>query len=179
MVANMTSKEIWASINGFDIYEVSTEGRVRSTDETLKGARIRKQRRKNNGYLEVNLWNRKQRCYSYHLVHRLVLETFVGPCPEGMVACHANGDRTDNRLCNLRWDTRKQNEADKAQHGTRLVGERTNSVKLTEAGVIYIREQYCARTGRLWGCLDLARRYDVHPSTIIRVAKGEYWSHVR
>ena len=29
-------------------------------------------------------------------VHRLVLETFVGPCPGGMECCHANGNSLDN-----------------------------------------------------------------------------------
>lgn len=51
-------------------------------------------------------------------VHRLVLETFIGPCPEKMVCCHNNGDFTDNKLKNLRWDTPSNNELDKHQHGT-------------------------------------------------------------
>lgn len=37
--------------------------------------------------------------------HRIILETFVGPCPEGMEGCHTNGCPSDNRLSNLRWDT--------------------------------------------------------------------------
>jgi len=44
-------------------------------------------------------------------VHHLVLEVFVGPRPEGTVACHNNGDGYDNRVRNLRWDTRKANAA--------------------------------------------------------------------
>ena len=36
-------------------------------------------------------------------IHRLVLETFVGACPEGMEAQHWNDNRGDNRLENLRW----------------------------------------------------------------------------
>jgi hypothetical protein len=43
---------------------------------------------------------------------------FVGPAPEGMEGCHYNGDPTDNRLENLRWDTRKANVADAIRHGT-------------------------------------------------------------
>lgn len=38
-------------------------------------------------------------------VATLVLETFVGPCPEGMKAIHINGDAEDNRLENLKWGT--------------------------------------------------------------------------
>lgn len=51
-------------------------------------------------------------------VHRLVLEAFVGPCPPGMEGCHNNGDPTDNRLANLRWDTRRSNVLDSVRHGT-------------------------------------------------------------
>jgi hypothetical protein len=51
-------------------------------------------------------------------VHRMVLETFVGPCPEGMLACHNDGNTANNPLNNLRWDTPAGNMADKDRHGT-------------------------------------------------------------
>lgn len=47
------------------------------------------------------------------MIHKLVLEAFVGERPSGMQACHGNGDKTDNRLVNLRWDTVKANHRDK------------------------------------------------------------------
>lgn len=49
-------------------------------------------------------------------IHRLVLEAFVGPCPSGMEACHNNGDPADNRLENLRWDTKSANMFDRSNH---------------------------------------------------------------
>lgn len=70
------------------------------------------------GYLHVTIfYGRVRRNTS---VHRLVLETFVGPCPEGMEACHApDYEPANNRLCNLRWDTPKANSADKKLYGFR------------------------------------------------------------
>ena len=44
------------------------------------------------------------------------LDAFTGPCPDGMEACHANGDRSDNRAGNLRWDTVRENANDRISH---------------------------------------------------------------
>jgi hypothetical protein len=51
-------------------------------------------------------------------VHILVLNAFTGPCPPGMEGCHSNGDATNNRLDNLRWDTHISNVQDSIRHGT-------------------------------------------------------------
>lgn len=50
----------------------------------------------------------------YYFLHRLVLETFVGPCPEGMESCHyPDTDPKNCSLKNLRWDIHKENIQDK------------------------------------------------------------------
>jgi len=51
-------------------------------------------------------------------VHRLVLEAFIGPAPKGTICCHNDGDPTNNRLENLRWDTHSSNTRDAIRHGT-------------------------------------------------------------
>ena len=56
-------------------------------------------------------------------VHRLVLLAFMGPVPKGMrcrhlIVRHLNGDRNDNRIENLCWNTkRKELEKLADQHG--------------------------------------------------------------
>lgn len=56
---------------------------------------------------------------SCRYVHRLVLEAFVGPCPEGMECRHfPDRDTANNHLGNVSWGTRQQNMADKKIHGT-------------------------------------------------------------
>ena len=45
------------------------------------------------------------------LVHRLVLEAFVGcPCPPHQESCHWDDIGTNNMLSNLRWDTAEQQQ---------------------------------------------------------------------
>ena len=63
------------------------------------------------GYLRVGLSfvrNGKHIQRSFH-IHSLVMETFVGKRPEGMVIDHVNCDKTDNRLENLRYVTAEEN----------------------------------------------------------------------
>lgn len=43
------------------------------------------------------------------LVHQLVLEAFVGPCPANCEVLHLNGVPFDNRLENLKYGTRSEN----------------------------------------------------------------------
>lgn len=116
----MEVDEVWRWIPGFEgRYQVSTEGRVLSVvaqdkPRLLKIYSInRKTRAKPR--LAVTLCNGGVR--RMFLVYRLVLLAFVGPCPEGMEACHWDDDTTNNKLENLRWGTRSDNAQDMIRNG--------------------------------------------------------------
>jgi hypothetical protein len=102
-------------------YYVDIEGNVYSTKPYRNNAkpetvpRLMKKQISENGYYYISLTNHKNKIK--RKVHQLVLETFVGSCPEGMEACHNNGDRLDNKLKNLRWDTHKNNMKDAIKQG--------------------------------------------------------------
>jgi hypothetical protein len=100
-------------IPGFPGYEITDDGRVWSV---VRARWMPLHVGGNSRYQQVMLHT--DRGYRPYSVHRLVLEAFVGPSPEGMEACHNNGIRTDNRLENLRWDTRSNSHRDKIRHGT-------------------------------------------------------------
>ena len=55
----------------------------------------------NEGYMTVNLVNNKGE-EETRRVHELVWEAFKGKIPEGYEVSHINGDKTDNRLENLK-----------------------------------------------------------------------------
>jgi hypothetical protein len=57
-------------------------------------------------------------------LHTVMLETFVGKRPEGAQASHKNGNRADNRVDNLAWETPSENNRRKEAHGTAMFGER-------------------------------------------------------
>ena len=92
-------------------YAVSSRGRVRSGEKILRpGVGT-------TGYRATRLVGPDGRRRLYK-VHRLVLEAFVGPCPEGQEARHLDGDRLNNALENLAWGTRSENAQDRTVHGT-------------------------------------------------------------
>ena len=49
-------------------------------------------------------------------IHRSVALAFLGETPDGMEVCHNNGIKSDNRLENLRFDTRSKNMLDVIRH---------------------------------------------------------------
>lgn len=104
----MSAPEQWRPISGHERYLVSTHGKVMNgrTGRILKPGLIK-------GYLKVTLTERAQR-----LVHRLVLEAFVGPCPDGMQCLHGDGNHSNNNLDNLKWGTPAENAVDRHTHGT-------------------------------------------------------------
>lgn len=121
------------------------------------------------GHLRVELGRKV-----YRFVHRLVLEAFRGPCPEGEECLHADGDPTNNRLDNLKWGTRKENGEDMVRHGTACKGERSGRAKLTEAQVLEI----VAMAGDGITQTVLACIYGVSPGNIQAIVEGRSWRHV-
>lgn len=109
------------------------------------------------------------------LVHHLVLEAFVGPCPEGMECCHNDGDNSNNRLGNLRWDTKRSNESDKSKHGTNNQGERHGMSKFTADIVRAIRADYA--TG-LYSQSELAKKNRCGQMQISRIVTRKQWAHI-
>lgn len=110
--------EIW-KITRYDGYAVSTYGRVASCWrrggnvptktkwQLKKPSRIGKDQYQ---AIVIKVSGRR----TIVLVHRLVLETFVGPCPIGMECAHyPDKDPRNNRLDNLRWASHSENERDK------------------------------------------------------------------
>lgn len=121
------TREEWQPVVGYEgAYEVSDHGRVRSVDRVIIDSRgrrqpwtgrVRKLRKNRLGRWTVGLRDEQRKWHNLQ-VAPLVLAAFVGPRPSGLECCHNNGISTDDRLVNLRWDTRSSNMLDKVKHGT-------------------------------------------------------------
>ena len=121
----------------------------------------------NNGHKQLCLW--KNGKHYNRLVHRLVLETFVGRCPKGMEACHNDGNPENNCLSNLRWDTKSSNTIDSIRQGTFA-----NS-KLTKDDVLSIRYMY-SKEG--YSQQQIATLYKIGCTTISYIVNRKTWRHI-
>lgn len=99
----------------------------------------------------------------------LVLTAFRGSRPSGMQCCHNDGDRSNDTVANLRWDTPESNSADRVLHGTNK-HERNGRAKLSRADAIFVL------THRHIAAQELAERYGVTKQTIRNVWAGETWA---
>lgn len=112
----MTNPDLAAPIVGFGSadYRVTRDGWVfsyRTRHPKMLGGSPMKY-----GHTTVKLYTDDGTRIRY--VHDIVLETFVGPRPEGMEARHLNGKADDNRVENLAWSTHQVNMQDTLIHGT-------------------------------------------------------------
>jgi hypothetical protein len=108
--------------------------------------------------------------------HRMAYQFTYGPIPQGLFVCH----RCDNRVCvrpeHLFLGSHADNMADMAQKGRSnppaSKGEFNGNAKLTAADAQAIRELYSS--GR-YTYRELAKHYQVVPSTIAHIIKGRTW----
>lgn len=183
---NLIEKEIWQPVVGYEgCYEVSNLGRIKSTERThvaihpitkelcsfTRKEALKKTQLRKDGYVQVRL----SKCTPKTLlVHRLVLESFVGPRPNGFHSCHKDGNKTNNTLANLRWGTVFENAQDRIEHGTQARGESHGKAKLNEISVLQIRE--LAEAG--YSSSELGFRFGVEPSTVKQIVRKVRWAHV-
>ena len=171
------------------LYEVSDEGQVKSLGrpykmrnshkpevimDCRKPERLLKPSRTPSGYLQVQLYGAGGPPAKHYLIHRLVLQAFVGSDPEKPECNHINGDSADNRLCNLEWVTHAQNML----HSRRVLGNNRGDAhyraKLTEDDVRELRQ------AKLKGqsIAAIAARLGVSTAAACYAANGKTWRHL-
>jgi len=156
--------EIWKDVVGFEgHYQVSSLGRVRGLDRDsrtrrrgkeypfiIKGTILSPHFTKNGYYIVSLIKHNKRKTFT---IHRLVYESFNGKVSSKLDCCHNDSNKRNNRLSNIRVDTRKGNEADKIARGTDNRGERCGTSKLLWGDVRNIRNLY--KEGKTYSQISL------------------------
>ncbi len=160
-------------IVGHPGYFVTDQGEVFSNKSgSLK--RLKPQRDW-NGYLHVGLsTNGHAQTIKIQI---LVAVHFIGPRPKGLVLCHNDGNRTNNVVSNLRYDTQRNNIADIKIHGTENPprGSTNGMSKLTEGQVVEMRR--LRRDERITHKV-IGQMFGVSREQARDIVNRKYWRHV-
>lgn len=176
------SEERWIVVPDFPGYRVSNMGRVQTRNRPGKRCRFvppewkladtwrdMKGSRNPSGHRTVTL--RYEGTVRKVYIHQLVLELFVGPCPDGLECCHEDDNPENNRLDNLRWDTHGGNMKDMFHNGSRTFkGESNPQSKLTDAECEVIRQERAAGVP----LKIISERFGVSKPHISQIASGKY-----
>ena len=159
------------------LYIVSNMGNVMGVPKSTQSGHLISQREnpKGKGYMSVCLC--KDSIRKNYSVHRLVAKAFIPNYSRKPEVNHINGDRADNRVENLEWVTRSENEI----HAYKTLGREPNKPwkgkprlfarKLTNEQVMATRKD--TRSSR-----QVGMEYDVSKSTIQAIRKGKIYKDV-
>ena len=163
--------EIWRDIRGYvGSYQISNFGRTKSF---FRGkAKILKPFVDKNGYLNVTLGRGNK-----NKVHRLVAQAFI-PNPDAKPQInHRDGNKMNNHVDNLEWNTSTENNRHAVQIGLMKSGEDCLDAKLTNEQVAWCRRVHISGD-REFGTNALARKLGVSRSAIYLLLKGKTYKNV-
>jgi hypothetical protein len=174
--------ENWEYIDDGNYYMVSDLGRVKSVQRIIMRPngrpytakeRILKPATDQCGYQRVALSLDKLRTFK---VHRLVAQRFVDG-DSTLEVNHINGNKQDNRACNLQWVTRAQNQQHAYDNGLQKAktGQAHHSSKLTDKDIPVIRELF----EKGYSSRQIASMYNMEKSVFLDIKNGKSWTHVK
>lgn len=173
--------EIWKPVVNFDgLYEISTNGRLRSLDHfVINRYKIDRRRSKIRSarcsrYLTTTLFKDGKRFH--FLLHRLVALAFI-PNPLNLSQVnHKNGDKSDNRSENLEWVSPKENTKHALDNNLRhpAKGDAHYNRRLNSAIVREMRSLFAA--GKSSG--DVSKIYNVPVGTVLDIKCRRTWKHL-
>ncbi len=185
-------KKFWFDVFGFEgIYEITRSGMIRSVRRYITykdgrsgywtdGQRLHPSL-SNTGYYYVNL--RKDGRLYPRRVHRMLLETFVEPRPVGFECRHLDGNKTNNKLENLKWGTPKENSEDMVRHGTSNKGKtflykrgEENPFSRFKNGEVWLIKKILSKTSLPQH--RIAKMFKTNQTQISQIKRKQIWGHI-
>jgi hypothetical protein len=130
-----------------------------------------------NGYQNLPLKQKNNGKQTSRYVHKIVAEHFLEK-NNGICVIHLNYDKTDNRIENLKWATKREKELHQFNNPNweGIVEKRSKNIgKLSEGKVKIIKRQLKNNRTRI---NLIAKRFGVSDTQIHRIKTGENWSSV-
>lgn len=172
---------VWKAIPGFDGYEASSIGEVRSIDRVINGGRWGIENRKGRvikssldtyGYPQVSLSVGKRLISKK--VHRLVMLAFVGDSE--LMVNHKDSNRANNRLDNLEYVTAEENVRHSIDKGlSKRIGEGNPNSKFKEADVLRMKE--LKKSGSTYR--EIGTMYGIDYRNAHRIISGKQWANLK
>jgi hypothetical protein len=169
--------EEWRSIPEFDGYQVSSLGRVKSTDRfcgdrpgVTKG-KILKPFRNKRGYLEVNLYKNSKS--TAKIIHRLAAKAFISNDFNKPQVNHIDGNKLNNKVSNLEWMSNSENQLHAYSLGLQpsRAGENNIKAKITNKNVTELKVLY--NSGKT--IIDISKMMNINVSIIRNIIYGRTW----
>lgn len=167
--------EIWKDVAGYEgLYQISTLGRIKSLKRKKgKADKIRVHNITRTGYHIIDLY-KNNKC-KYFSVHRLVALAFIPNPLNKSEVNHIDGNKSNNNLTNLEWNTRAENTDHASTIGLRkeLKGEKNHKAKLTEEKVRNMR----SHKGKI-STVKLAEMFGVTQASVSGILLNKTWKHI-
>lgn len=166
-------EETWKRINGYEEYEISNLGRVKSFKRDRKGKIMKP--KFSGEYLAVTLCADGQQ--ERKTIHRLVAEHFI-PNPKNKPQVnHIDGNKLNNKACNLEWVDNSENLKHAHDIGIKKpsLGESNGMSKLTNHEVLAI--YFLAHTGK-FKLKEIANLFDTDYRNVSLIKLGKRWGHL-
>jgi len=180
-------KEFWKNILRYEgLYQASNLGRIkRLFNFGCKKERILSPSNDGYGYLQIGLC--KNNIRKNFKVHRLILETFVGPRPDKMECLHIDGNSKNNNLNNLKYGTHKENMKNSVEQGNHwfsnnkhlryqpdVKGIKNGQARLNELQVRIIKK--LLETNNLTQ-IEIAKIFNITQTTISKIKNNKSWKN--
>lgn len=166
-------KEVWKPIPNFEgLYDVSNFGRVKSLPRngTISKSRILKPLKKKSGYLDIVLQKNGKRTYKH--IHQIVALTFIPNPLDKPQVNHKDGNKYNNHVNNLEWNTASEN----LNHKYRILKCKPSRH--------HMKSIVCLETGEIFDSIKAAERkygesYGAIQHYLVGKTKSAYGLHWR